>query len=77
MCKLFLHGSAEKNFLKLHKFNLLKYLVHTNPDQSNFAWSMIIEASKNTDTRVKEKKICNTRFFNGLYSLATFNQNII
>ena len=56
MCKLFLHGSAEKNFLKLHKFNLLKYLVHTNPDQSNFAWSMIIEASKNTDTRVKEKK---------------------
>ena len=56
MCKLFLHGSAEKNFLKLHKFNLLKYLIHTNPDQSNFAWSMIIEASKNTDTRIKEKK---------------------
>ena len=51
-CKIFLNGMAEKNFKKLTSFGLNKYLVSTNPEKNEFTSRVIIEALRNTDTRL-------------------------
>jgi poly(A) polymerase len=55
-CKIFLNGMGEKNFTKLHSFNLIKYLVTTNPDSDDFSKNMMLSALKNTDERVKKNQ---------------------
>lgn len=55
-CKIFLNGMGEKNFTKLHSFNLIKYLVTTNPDSDDFSKNMMLSALKNTDERVKNNQ---------------------
>jgi len=55
-CKIFLNGMGEKNFTKLHSFNLIKYLVTTNPDSDDFSKKMMLSALKNTDERVKNNQ---------------------
>ena len=55
-CKIFLNGMGEKNFTKLHSFNLTKYLVTTNPDSDDFSKNMMLSALKNTDERVKNNQ---------------------
>ena len=55
-CKIFLNGMGEKNFTKLHSFNLIKYLVTTNPDSGDFSKNMMLSALKNTDERVKNNQ---------------------
>jgi poly(A) polymerase len=55
-CKIFLNGNGEKNFNKLHSFHLLKYLIASNPDKNNYSKSVMIEAVKNTDARVKNNQ---------------------
>ena len=55
-CKIFLNGMGEKNFTKLHSFNLIKYLVTTNPDSDDFSKNMMLSALKNTDERVKNSQ---------------------
>ena len=52
-CKIFLYGSAEKNFSKLKNFNLNKYLVYANHNMSKFSENLIDEALRNTDNRIK------------------------
>ena len=55
-CKIFLNGMGKKNFTKLHSFNLIKYLVTTNPDSDDFSKNMMLSALKNTDERVKNNQ---------------------
>ena len=55
-CKIFLNGMGEKNFTKLHSFNLIKYLMITNPDSDDFSKNMMLSALKNTDERVKNNQ---------------------
>jgi poly(A) polymerase len=55
-CKIFLNGMGEKNFTKLHSFNLIKYLVTANPDSDDFSKNMMLSALKNTDERVKNNQ---------------------
>ena len=55
-CKIFLNGMGEKNFTKLHSFNLIEYLVTTNPDSNDFSRNMMLSALKNTDERVKNNQ---------------------
>jgi len=55
-CKIFLNGMGEKNFTKLHSFNLIKYLLTTNPDSDDFSKNMMLSALKNTDERVKNNQ---------------------
>ncbi len=55
-CKIFLNGHAEKNFKKLNSFNLSKYLISSNPGLSDFSMNLMIEALRNTDKRIKNKK---------------------
>ena len=55
-CKIFLNGMGEKNFTKIHSFNLIKYLVTTNPDSDDFSKNMMLSALKNTDERVKNNQ---------------------
>ncbi len=55
-CKIFLNGMGEKNFTKLHSFNLIKYLVPTNPYSDDFSKKMMLSARKNTDERVKNNQ---------------------
>lgn len=55
-CKIFLNGMGEKNFTKLHSFNLIKYLVTTNPDSDDFSKNMMLSALRNTDERVKNNQ---------------------
>lgn len=55
-CKIFLNGMGEKNFTKLHSFNLIKYLVTTNLDSNDFSRNMMLSALKNTDERVKNSQ---------------------
>ena len=51
-CKIFLNGTAEKNFKKLTSFGLNKYLVSTNPEKNEFTSRVMIEALRNTDKRL-------------------------
>ena len=55
-CKIFLNGMGEKNFTKLHSFNLIKYLMITNPDSDDFSKNMMLSALRNTDERVKNNQ---------------------
>ena len=54
-CKIFLGGDGEKNLNKLESFGLLKYLIATNPD-NDYAKKVMLEAVKNTDSRVKNNQ---------------------
>ncbi|MDA0775490.1 MAG: polynucleotide adenylyltransferase PcnB [Proteobacteria bacterium] len=55
-CKIFLNGMGEKNFTKLHSFNLIKYLMITNPDSDDFSKNMMLSALRNTDERFKNNQ---------------------
>jgi len=55
-CKIFLNGMGEKNFTKLHSFNLIKYLMITNPDSDDFSKNMMLSALRNTDERIKNNQ---------------------
>ena len=55
-CKIFLNGMAEKNFNKLVSFGLNEYLVSTNLNGCEFSNKLIIEALRNTDSRVKNNQ---------------------
>ena len=54
-CKIFLGGDGEKNLNKLDSFGLLKYLVASSPD-NDYAKKVMLEAVKNTDSRVKNNQ---------------------
>ena len=55
-CKIYLGGMGEKNFVKLNSFNLNKYLLLSDPNKSDFANSVMVQALRNTDDRIKNEQ---------------------
>ena len=51
-CKIFLSGMAEKNFNKLSSYGLIKYLISTDSERSEFTRNLIVESLRNTDKRL-------------------------
>ena len=47
---------GEKNFNKLCSFDLNKYLVLSNPNVNDFSYNIMIQALRNTDTRIKNNQ---------------------
>ena len=47
---------AKRTSINFVLFNLLKYLIATNPDKDNIHQNVMIEAVKNTDARVKNNQ---------------------